>query len=782
MTKVVHKFGGSSLSSAARYQAVAQIVLSQCQAKDCVVVSAAGKTTNTLVKLWDSYQQDDNQGFSDILLQIENHQIELICALLNADEQRALLGCLRQELQAIGEACKHNTLHEASLLAHGEVWSARILASYLTQLGTKALNIDARNLFKLHHGQLLHQQNKQTCNELLSEPMIYIVTGFIASNMAGQTVTLGRNGSDYSATLLANYIDASAVSIWTDTQGVYSTDPRKVASAIKYSKVCRSQANLLARLGNPVLHAKTLSPLKNTAIKLQVRSSFEPEASPTEVVKEGYSKEKRFITTFNELDLIRVDGLGQGEVGELSQLIQHSIHHFETDGEAYLLVPAANTHTVLQALSGRANIVESALQGCAIVAPSADILYLQSQARQILSRQDVVVRFSHTASKYALFLTDQAIDSDTLALLHDKLINKGRELGVIIAGLGNVGEVFVEQCRKQVSRLHDQLDVKIVALVRSKEMLFCASGIALNNWQQQWQNEAVAYENDELIERIAELDYEHKVVVDITASESFSKLYPSFVKQDCHLISANKYAGTADSQWYQTLREQLNERELYWRYNTSVGAGLPVNFALADLQHSGDKITHIEGVFSGTLSWLCSSFDGSKPFSELVLAAQKMGYTEPDPREDLSGRDMQRKLLILARDIGLNLDVKDIQLEPLMPAELAQGSWDEFLTRRDTLDAFYNQQHECAVGQGKVLRYTGALTLHENGNVTAKVGIAFVDKSSAIANLTPGDNIFVIKSLWYDNNPLVLQGPGAGKEVTSAGIHSDLYWLVQRLK
>ena len=313
-------------------------------------------------------------------------------------------------------------------------------------------------------------------------------------------------------------------------------------------------------------------------------------------------------------------------------------------------------------------------------------------------------------------------------------------------------------------------------------MLFCPSGISIGNWQQQWRSESQQYTQVELLERISELDYEHKVVIDITASDVFSDMYPSFIAQDCHLISANKYAGTAPRDWYETLLEQLQERNLHWRYNTSVGAGLPVNFALADLQNSGDQITRIEGVFSGTLSWLCSSYDGAQPFSDLVIQAQQMGYTEPDPREDLSGRDMQRKLLILARDLGIELDVEDIALEPLMPAHLAEGDWNTFLANRQDLDQFYAERAEQAQRDGKALRYTGALDLDEQGKVTAKVGIAYVDNGSAIANLTPGDNIFVITSQWYQQNPLVIQGPGAGKEVTAAGIHSDLYWLTQNLK
>ncbi|HIM95179.1 MAG TPA: aspartate kinase, partial [Gammaproteobacteria bacterium] len=677
MVNIVHKFGGSSLSSADRYHAVANIVLANTEQGDCVVVSASGKTTDTLVKLWQSYQQQDRQAVSDILLLIDNNQRALIEQLLTGQNKQQALAQLNDELAVLNELISQQQLLEAPLLAHGEVWSARLLAAYLNQLGVAAQDVDARQLFTLNDGQLLHQKNQQQCTSIISKSHINVVTGFIAVDCQGNTVTLGRNGSDYSATLLASYTFAKQVSIWTDTQGVFSTDPRKVKNALKYTKVCREQANLLARLGNPVLHAKTLSPLKRTEIKLVVRSSFDCDATPTEVVKEGYSKAKRFITTLDNIDLLRVDKLSSGEVGELSQLIQHSLHHFTKDGDTYLLVPGQSTHQVVSHLAGRANIVESNLSGCAVVAPTTDVITLTDQATALLKEQSIHPRFVQQDDNYVLILNDQAIDSDVLTLLHDKLVNKGQELAIIVAGLGNVGEVFLSQLQAQFARLSAQYKVKVVALLRSKQMLFSASGLNTETWQEQWHNEAQSYNKAELLARINELDYEHKVVIDITASEAFSQFYPDFIELNCHLISANKYAGTAASSWYQTLRNNLAERNLLWRYNTSVGAGLPINFALADLQNSGDRINRIEGVFSGTLSWLCSSYDGSVPFSDLVLQAQQMGYTEPDPREDLSGRDMQRKLLILARDLGLDLELDDIALTPLMPEALAIGSWQD---------------------------------------------------------------------------------------------------------
>ena len=781
MVNIVHKFGGSSLSSADRYHAVANIVLANTEQGDCVVVSASGKTTDTLVKLWQSYQQQDSQAVSDILLLIDNNQRALIEQLLTGQNKQQALAQLKDELAVLNELISQQLLLEAPLLAHGEVWSARLLAAYLNQLGVDAQDVDARQLFTLNDGQLLHQKNQQQCSDAISRKHINVVTGFIAADCQGNTVTLGRNGSDYSATLLASYTFAKQVSIWTDTQGVFSTDPRKVKNAVKYAKVCREQANLLARLGNPVLHAKTLSPLKDSEIKLVVRSSFDCDATPTEVVKEGYSKAKRFITTLDNIDLLRVDKLSSGEVGELSQLIQHSLHHFTKDGDTYLLVPGQSTHQVVSHLAGRANIVESNLSGCAVVAPTADVIALTEQATALLKEQSIHPRFVQQDDNYVLILNDQAIDSDVLTLLHDKLVNKGQELAIIVAGLGNVGEVFLSQLQAQFARLSAQYKVKVVALLRSKQMLFSASGLNTETWQEQWHNEAQSYDKAELLERINELDYEHKVVIDITASEAFSQLYPDFVELNCHLISANKYAGTAAHSWYQNLRTNLAERNLLWRYNTSVGAGLPINFALADLQNSGDSINRIEGVFSGTLSWLCSSYDGSVPFSDLVLQAQQMGYTEPDPREDLSGRDMQRKLLILARDLGLDLELDDIALTPLMPEQLAAGSWQDFLANKQLLDEFMTEKAAQAAAEGKVVRYTGAITLVDS-KVQAQVGLVNVGKDDVLASLKPGDNIFVINSQWYTDNALVIQGPGAGKEVTAAGVHSDLYWLVNNLK
>ncbi|MEO2268741.1 bifunctional aspartate kinase/homoserine dehydrogenase II [Pseudoalteromonas sp. YIC-656] len=780
MTQVVHKFGGSSLSSAARYHAVANIVLAHAQVGDVVVVSAAGKTTDTLVKLWQAYQQGDTHACADVLSVVKAHQLELINELLDSTQAHTATDTLAQELANICNQLETKQLEEAFLLAHGELWSARLLAAYLTQIGANAQSLDARDLLVAQHGQLLHKVNEQTCVSKASKVHINVITGFIASDHQGKTVTLGRNGSDYSATLFARYLNAEEVCIWTDTQGVFSTDPRKVPEAVKYHKICRSQAQLLACLGNPVLHAKTLSPLHGTDIKLSVRSSYDSDASATEVVREGCCKHKHFITTLGQHDVYKLAQLEAGETARLKQQFQVNIIEFIEQGATYLVVPQEVSSSISGYFAQRAQLIESNVFGFAVVAPSEELGVAQGQINDTLAQLNFNSRFQHRDKGYILQLTDQEVDADSLTVLHQALIGVKRQLAVVVAGLGNVGEVFLSQFNQQLQRLGQHIDVKLVALLRSETLLFDPCGVDPANWHKRWSSEAVAYNDAQLLDRLQQLDYEHKVVIDITASESFSALYPRFVKAGCHLISANKYAGTAPKKWYQNLKEDLAQRNLQWRYNTSVGAGLPINFALADLQQSGDVITRVQGVFSGTLSWLCSKYDGTVPFSQLLLEAQSLGFTEPDPREDLSGRDVQRKLLILARELGLSLDLADIELEPLMPAQLAEGSWQQCQQFLGALDDFVATHAEEAAKQNKVLRYNADLHITETG-IKAQVGLVAVANDNPMAGLNPGDNIFVVNSQWYQDNSLVIQGPGAGKEVTAAGVHSDLYWLITKL-
>lgn len=776
MTKQVYKFGGSSLSSAKRYHAVANIC-QQLNGGDSVVVSAAGKTTDTLVRLWSCYHNQDHKGVGEVIALLKDHQCALIAELLG--DKSEVYAHLIDDINAISQRAGCAELEQAWLLAHGELWSARLLAHYLNKQGVAATHFDSRKLFVVAQNNLKHQENTARCQALKSD-QLNVVTGFIASDEVGNTVTLGRNGSDYSATLLGKYINASSVTIWTDTQGVYSTDPRKVEKAVKYNKISQQQAQQLARLGNPVLHAKTLTPLKDSDIKLVVRSSYDSHSDGTQVVANEQAKAKRFLTTLASVDVFQLTHNNKDSIRELSIILQHPLQPLEVEGNTLLLVPSQFGEQVASYYLQDAVLIESNVSGVAIVSEAGSESQLLESAKALLEKQSMTLRGAWSQNGFAILLGDQLLESDTLSLLHDELITAKQELAVIVAGIGNVGEVFLSQLNDQLARLNTLLPVKLVGLLRSSTSLLNGQGIELATASANFKNNAKASSPEQIIEFIKELDYGHKVVIDITASEAFSKLYPEFALHDCHIISANKYAGTAELNWYENLRRLQTEKNLLWRYNTSVGAGLPINFALKDLQNSGDKITKISGVFSGTLSWLGANYSLDKKFSDLVEQARELGFTEPDPREDLSGRDVQRKLLILARELGLSLELEDIELSAWMPGELAEGSWQDALAKRELLDTFVEELALDAQREGNTLRYVAELDT-TTSPITAKVGLKAVAVSAAVATLTPGDNIFVINSVWYADNALIIQGPGAGREVTAAGVHSDLYWLCHKL-
>lgn len=351
------------------------------------------------------------------------------------------------------------------------------------------------------------------------------------------------------------------------------------------------------------------------------------------------------------------------------------------------------------------------------------------------------------------------------------------ELAVVVAGTGNVGVEFLRLFSRQQQRLAGRLNVTLAGVFNSRQALFSPL-VDSQNWSAALADSR-GYQLADLVAYLKQLPAP-KVLVDITPSQEFARHYPAFIAAGCHLISANKQGVTLPGKEYQAIQAALQQHQLTWYSNTTCGAGIPVQRVMQELLDSGDEIRRISGVFSGTLSWLLCRYDGSKPFSEFVLEAQALGYTEPDPRDDLSGKDVQRKLLVLARELKLPLELSDIQLEPLLPAGLELGSWADFWLQREQLDSFLLKVYQQASLEHKVLRYAASLTL--KGEVTvADVKLVAVAKDDPLAALAPCDNMFVIESDWYQQSPLVLKGPGAGREVTAGGLHADLAVLAQQV-
>lgn len=774
---IVHKFGGSSLATAERFHAVADILLSQPQPKAVVVVSAPGDTTDHLLDIVAA--GDDAALFSQLHQQLSTSLRLLVSRTLAPSSAAAVLAIVSEWLNQLPTWTLQGAVND--VLAIGERLSALLLSELLRERGTAAQAIDARDFLRLdtteeQQQEVQWQVSGAQLQNLLQEGFA-VITGFIARDLAGNSITLGRNGSDYSATIIGRLVQAQAIHIWTDVDAIYSADPRKVPSAKAYRQVPWSQATRLAALGNPVLHAKTLSPLQDFHAELVVRSSYEPSQPGCRVSRQS-AIEVQFVTDLADVVLLSVPRHCDLTADVVASALQIAVFAAPGSQGKQWVFAQKNLEAVLTYLGQRQiypRVSSEQFYAVAWVKPAArQQRQLSLQAAHWLERQQPAHSFQD--EELALWLFNPALTAAELTELHQLLLPTTVRLNIVVAGTGNVGSEFLSLLAKQQQAYAGQIELRLVGVFNSRQA--CLSDqLDAQLWQQSLAN-APAYQKQDLLDYLTGLP-DPKVLVDITPSRSFAEDYAEFIQTGCHLISANKQGVTLPLLQYQRIVAAVAEQQVSWLANTTVGAGLPVQRILQELQSSGDRIHQISGIFSGTLSWLLCKYDGSAPFSEFVLQAQAGGLTEPDPRDDLSGKDVQRKLLVLARELGLSLDINDIMLTPLLPAGLGEGSWQDFWQQRAILDDFMATTYQQAQRQGKVLRYAATLTVTEAG-VQAKVELLTVAADHPLAAIQACDNVFVIESDWYQTNPLVLKGPGAGRLVTAGGIHADLAILAKQ--
>jgi aspartokinase/homoserine dehydrogenase 2 len=768
---VVHKFGGSSLASAERFHAVADILLAQPQANAWVVVSAPGDTTDALLALLEAVpvQLEFEQQWQALSQQLRLLVSRTLSAATAPQVLNQLNGWLA-ELPTAALAGRHN-----DVLALGEKLSALLLSALLQDRGQPASAVDARDFLRLD-GQQVQWQQSADLLQAFYRPGFQIVTGFIARTVTGDSITLGRNGSDYTATILGRLVQAQTINIWTDVDAIYSADPRKVPSARAYRQVPWAQARTLAQLGNPVLHAKTLSPLADCPAELVVRSSYEPEQPGCRVSRQA-AIEVQFVTDLADVVLVTLAKNAAVTAEQAAADLQLTVFAVPADTHSWV-VAQKNLEQLLRYLGQQQiypRVSSQHYQAVAWVKPAAkQQQQLSLQAAHWLERQQPA--FSFANQQLALWLFMPALTARELTEFHQLLLPTQVRLNVVVAGTGNVGSEFLALLANQQQAFAGQIELKLAGVFNSRQACF-ADELSVQNWPQLLAT-APAYQKQDLLDYLTALP-NPKVLVDITPSKAFAEGYIDFVQTGCHLISANKQGVTLPLAQYQHISAAVAEQQVSWLANTTVGAGLPVQRILQELQSSGDQIHQISGIFSGTLSWLLCKYDGSAPFSEFVLQAQAEGLTEPDPRDDLSGKDVQRKLLVLSRELGLALDINDIALTPLLPQGLEQGSWQEFWLQREALDQALASTYAKAKAEGKVLRYVATLTVTAQGP-QADVKLLSVGADHPLAAIQACDNVFVIESNWYQANPLVLKGPGAGRLVTAGGIHADLAILAKQ--
>ncbi|MBW3697333.1 bifunctional aspartate kinase/homoserine dehydrogenase II [Vibrio sp. T187] len=790
----LHKFGGSSLADPECYQRVVNILKEYSKPNDLVVVSAAGKTTNRLIEFLEALDKDGRLAH-ECLQSLRQFQLELIEGLLTGEQAEKLTVQLQSEFTALGElVAPLSEAQKAQVLGHGEVWSSRLLAALLGQHDLQAVAQDAREFLRAEAGtqpEVDRSRSYALIKEVLAQHTHcrVVITGFMAQNCQGETVLLGRNGSDYSATVIGALAEVDRVTIWSDVAGVYSADPRLVSDACLLPLLRLDEASELARLAAPVLHSRTLQPVAQSAMDLSLRCSYQPESGSTQIERVLASgRGAKIITSLDEVLLVQLN-FGHGHDFERLEIdVLEGLKRAQLEPLAYELQPDQNCLR----LAYTAEIAGGALEYLQDHAVEAEIKLKEGYSLVAAVGAGVTKNPNHCYGFYQQlknspveFISEAASGLSLVAVMrkcetpvlvkgvHSQLFQAQKRVAIALCGKGNIGSSWLKLFAEQKSDLEKRrgMSFDLVAVVDSQTYWYNENGIDADSVFDHFDDEAVKNNDGEWLERLGSIQgYDEVVVLDVTASQVLAEKYLDIAQQGIHLISANKVAGSASSEYYHQVQDAFAKISRHWLYNATVGAGLPINHTVRDLRESGDDIIALSGIFSGTLSWLFQQFDGSVPFSELVDLAWQQGLTEPDPRADLDGSDVMRKLVILARESGLDIEPENVKVESLVPAELQDLSVDDFFDKASLLSEELAERLQKAQSEHKVLRYVARL--EKNGKAT--VGVEALAKEHALANLLPCDNIFAIESKWYKDNPLVIRGPGAGREVTAGAIQSDL--------
>lgn len=797
----LHKFGGSSLADAKCYLRVAGIMADYSRPGDMMVVSAAGSTTNQLIS-WLKLSQSDRLAAHQVQQSLRRYQSELISGLLPPEQADGLTAEFIQDLERLAVLLDDKVTDAvyAEVVGHGELWSARLMAALLNLQDIDAVALDAREFL------CAERAAQPQVDEALSYPQLQtllarhpgkrlVVTGFISRNGAGETVLLGRNGSDYSATQIGALAGVSRVTIWSDVAGVYSADPRKVKDACLLPLLRLDEASELARLAAPVLHARTLQPVSASDIDLQLRCSYNPEQGSTRIERVLASGTgARIVTSHDDVCLIELRIAPQQDFRQARLDIDQLLKRAQLRPLAMGIHPDRNLIQLCytqEVVSSALDLLEEAglpgelrlREGLALVAMvGAGVCRNPLHSHRFWQQlKDQPVEFIWQSEEgISLVAVLRVGPTESLIQgLHQTLFRAEKRIGLILFGKGNIGSRWLELFAREKETLSARTGFEFVlaGVVDSRRSLLSYDGLDASRALAFFNDEAQEQDEESLFLWMRSHPWDDLVVLDVTASEGLAAQYLDFASYGFHVISANKVAGASCSNSYRQVRDAFAKTGRHWLYNATVGAGLPVNHTVRDLRESGDSILSISGIFSGTLSWLFLQFDGSVPFTELVDQAWQQGLTEPDPRVDLSGKDVMRKLVILAREAGYDIEPDQVRVESLVPEGCESGSVDHFFENGDELNAQMVQRLEAAREMGLVLRYVARF----DANGKARVGVEAVRPEHPLASLLPCDNVFAIESRWYRDNPLVIRGPGAGRDVTAGAIQSDINRLAQLL-
>ena len=818
-TWVVHKFGGSSVADADCFRRVATIVESFPNPRIAVVLSACRGVTDALLNLVDLAEAQDD-GYRGELDRLRARHADNAEGVLKAAAARLYLAAFdrdRHDIEGVLHTIKLTrsaARNVRDLVAgYGEIWSTRLFRELLEQRGARtgsARWVDAREVVVVEWGPLgplvdweasrarMHRVAGSNSNGTL------VVTGYIAADKRGVQTTLGRNGSDFSASIFGALLDASEIHIWTDVDGVLSADPRRVPHAKVIDSLSYNEAMELAYFGAKVIHPQTMAPAVMRGIPIWIRNTFAPDKPGSLICAEPKSAlPVKGITSIEKIALVNLEGAGMIGVPGTAHRLFGALR--EEGISVILISQGSSEHSICCAIpeieaERAARVVREAFEReledgqiqnvevdreLAILAVVGDgMAGLPGVAGKIFSALGAaavnVRAIAQGASERNISVVVSGKDATrALRAVHASFYLSPHTLSIGVIGPGTVGSVLLDQLAAESARLRDefQIDLRVRGILSSRHMLLAERQVEMGDWRAAFKTDGVDANLAKFVEHV-KVDYlPHTVIIDCTADQAVAAHYADWLAAGIHVVTPNKKANSGPLPYFESLREARRAGGSHYLYEATVGAGLPVIQTVRDLRETGDGITSIEGIFSGTLAYLFNVYDGSKQFSAIVREAKQLGYTEPDPRDDLSGTDVARKLTILGREMGRKLELQDVEVESLVPAGLESLSIDEFLDQLPGSDAAMRERFDAAKARGKVLRYVGRLTA--DGKAT--VGVAEVDTSHAFANIALTDNVVRFATTRYNKNPLIVQGPGAGPEVTAGGVFADLLRLAAYL-
>jgi len=811
-TMKVLKFGGTSVGSVQSIKTLLKILENEVTADDkpVVVLSAMSGVTNLLIAMAEGAAE--GRDFTEGLAELERRHFDVVKNHLNVQNQnpaftrlKIFFNQLEDLLQGILTLRELTPKTRDTVLSYGERCSTLMIGKIAAQDFPGAISVDASELIKTDSSFGQARVDTDLTERLIrvfymeNKDKLLLVTGFIASNDANQITTLGRGGSDYTAAIFGSALNAEEIQIWTDVNGMMTADPRMVTKAFSLPELTYTEAMELSYFGAKVIYPPTMIPAFLKKIPIVIKNTFDTDFEGT-IIRHDCKPSNlpiKGISSINNISIINLEGSGMvgkaGFSGRLFSMLareqinvilitqsssEHSITFAVSPGDADKAKKLMEQEFELELVAKKLEepVIEQELAIIAIVGENMkQTPGVSGKLFHALGRNGINVRaIAQGSSEYNISVIISANDlAKALNAVHDGFFTQlTKTLHAFCLGTGNIGQTLFRQLNAHTDYLQQNngIQVKIVGISNTRKMLFNSDGISLDSWQGDLQASHKQANLADFVTTMKGMNLPNCVFIDNTASPKPVEFYEEVFNANISVVTCNKIGNSASYKQYKTFRDAAHQHGVDFFYETNVGAGLPIIRTLKDLMNSGDRIAKIEAILSGTISFIFNNFKGDANFHDVVKLAQEKGYTEPDPRDDLRGTDFMRKILILARDAGYQMEAADVNIQSMLPKScLDAATVDDFYAALKAEDAFFSKLKAEAEATGKVLRYIGKL---EDGK--AAITLQMVDENHPFYTLSGSDNIISFTTDRYKERPLVVKGPGAGAEVTAAGVFADL--------